>query len=433
MAGIAALVSVAVVASVFWPFVQGNNPVAPTTDMVLGSEADTRPSIAVLPFDNLSGDPDQSYFSDGIAQNLITDLSRVSGLLVIARNTSFSFRGQQVNPRDIAGEMGVRYLVEGAVQKSGNLVRINASLTDVSSGYQVWAGKLDREFTDLFALQDEVTAAITNALHVELTQEERRLMSKRYTDSLEAYDLYLRAWEELWRFNAGSRLTAINYLNEAIDIDPGFALAIAMKATTYTNRSGASLTHSQHSLDTAFELAQQAVELDPELPAVQSALGIVHMFRREYDLAEKAHDRAVELDPNFADGYAMRAWNLHFAGNYEQALNDFQYALRLNPKPPFPYLNALGEIYFSLGQYEKAVELSQEALARNPNGQRLRLFLAISYAQLGRVEEAEWEVQELLLLEPDMTISAIPAIAPYKDPAMVEQLIANARLAGVPE
>jgi adenylate cyclase len=161
-------------------------------DPVPLSQSD-KPSIAVLPFDNMSGDADQSYFSDGISENLITDLSRISGLLVIARNTSFSFRDQPGEAEDIASELGVRYVVEGSVQRAGDHVRINAKLVDAGTGFQVWAGRLDRKFIDLFALQDEVTAQIIDALQVELTQEERQLKAKRHTNSLEAYDLYLRA------------------------------------------------------------------------------------------------------------------------------------------------------------------------------------------------------------------------------------------------
>jgi adenylate cyclase len=218
-----------------------------------------------------------------------------------------------------------------------------------------------------------------------------------------------------------------------LEIDPGFALAKAQLATAYTNRSGASLLHADRSLDIAFTLAKEAVALDPDLPQVHSALGIVHMFRHEYDLAEASHSRAVVLDPNFADGYAMRAWNLQYAGKPEQALKSFQYALRLNPRAPFPFLNAMAETYFSLGDYQAASDLNAQALQRNPSAQRVLLMQSVCFALLGRIDKAEWLVEELLLLEPELTFRALPAISPYHDQSTLDRLIKGARLAGLPE
>jgi adenylate cyclase len=391
-----------------------------------------KPSIAVLPFDNLSGDAEQSYFSDGIANNLITDLSHISGLLVIARNTSFSFRDQNEDARSAAAELGIRYLVEGSVQKAGGHIRINANLVDASTGIQVWAGRLDREFVDLFALQDEVTAQIVEALQIELTQEERRLIAKRYTFSLEAYDLYLRAWEESFRFSEDARRISIELLNDALNIDPEFALAKSLMASSYTSRSGAisnlDLVHER-----AFTLAQEAVALDPDLTRVQSGMGLVHLFRREYDLAEASFNRAIALEPNFADGYALRAWAWQFEGKPEQALESLNYAIKLNPRPPFPYLAAMSEIYFNLGEYQKAIDQTESVLQRNPDSQRSRLIQAVCLALMGRIDDAEWDIEELLLLQPDFTIKDLPSILPYQDQTIIDRLIKGARLAGLPE
>lgn len=318
---------------------QIRSPQAPASAI----QAAVKPSVIVMPFENLSGDTSQDYFSDGMTDNLITDLSRVSGLLVIARNTSFSFRdrGEATDAGSVGATLGVRYVVEGSVQRAGDRVRINAGLIDTTTGYQVWAGRLDRQFADLFALQDEVTQSIIDALHVELTQEERRQLSKRYTDSLEAYDLYLRAWEEIWRFNEDARRVAQDYLTRALKIDPDFALAKALMSTSFTNRNGVSLDNNDAMLDRAYALAREAVELDPDLPPVQSALGLVHMFRREFDLADAAFQRAIDLDPNSADAIAMQAWSRHYGGDSEIAVAGFDRALLLNPRAPFPYLNAI--------------------------------------------------------------------------------------------
>lgn len=398
-------------------------------------ELQDRPSLVVLPFANLSGDPEQTYFSDGMTDNLINDLSQIGGLLVIARNTSFSFRDRQeaMDAQTVHKVLGVRYVVEGSVQRAGDHVRINANLVDGTTGFQLWAGRLDREFSDLFALQDQVASQIIDALKIELTQDQRRRLSKRHTDNLEAYDLFLRAWEEIWRFNDESRKTAQAYLWSTLDLDPDFALAKAILATTYTNRTGVSLTASAESLETAYRLARQAVAIDPELPSVHASLGLVHMFRREYDKADASFAQAVKLDPNYADGFGMQAWNWHYAGEPERALAGFEYAMRLNPRAPFPYLNAIAEVHFSLGNLDAALEWSTEALERNPEALRQRLLQGAILTELGQIEDAEWEVVEALALQPGITIANLPDIYPYREGSTLARLEQALRAAGLPE
>ena len=392
-----------------------------------------KPSIIVLPFDNLSGDDGETYFSDGITDNLITDLSQISKLLVIARNTSFALRDREIDLRFVAEEFGVQYAVEGSVQKAGNRVRVNTTLMDARNGYQIWAARLDREEEKLFSLQDEITAQLIEALKIELTREERRAISKHYTESLEAYDLYLRAYEQYWQFNNESFAAARELLNEALILDPEFALAKSLLATTYTARNGATLFNEAVAFDRAYELARDAVALDPEIPQVHASIGLTHMFRREFDLAEQSFDRAIALDPSFADAYAMRSWSQGYAGKPEKALGGFEIAMRLNPLAPFPYFNAMAETHFTLGNYEKSIEINSEALKRNPSGQRMRLFLAAALALAGRIEDASWEIEELLILEPGLTLASVDQIAPYEDPERLARLIEGLRLAGLPE
>ena len=407
----------------------------PNTDASVEGMAFDKPSIIVMPFENLSGDPEQEYFSDGMTNNLITDLSRISELLVLARNTSFSFRdrGESTDPRSVGDALGVRYVVEGSIQRAASRVRINASLTDAKTGIQLWAHRYDREFRDLFALQDDTAAGIIEALEIELTEEERRQLSKRYTSSLEAYDLYLRAWEEIFRFNSSGRLESQQYLRDALALDPKFALARALLATSYTNRSGDTLQNNELMLHHALELAEQAREDDPDLPAVQATLGLVHMFRREFKAAEEAFSKAIAMDPNYADAYAMQSWNRHYAGEPEKALEGFQYALVLNPRAPFPYLNALAEVHFSLGNYDTSVQFNLEATRRNPEALRNRLFLAAAYSEMGRMEDASWEIQEALALQPELKIASLEYIAPYRDQTTADKLANALRAAGLPE
>lgn len=425
-----------VLVSTVWLFgSQLREMLSPGSPAVTQLPTESRPSLAVMPFENLSGDPTQSYFSDGMADSLISDLSQVSGLLVIARNTSFSFRdrGESMDARSVGEELGVRYVVAGSVQRAGKNVRISANLTDAQTGIQLWGERLDREFEDLFALQDEVTTQIIGALHVELSQEEMRRLSKRYTDSLEAYDLYLRAWEEIWRFNEDARRNAQSILLNALRIDPEFALAKALLATTYTNRAGVALLDNEQVLERGYRIALEAVEMDPDLPQVYTSLGLVHMFRRDNAEAEAAFKRAIQLDPNNADGYGLQGWNSHYAGDPQAGWDSFQYALRLNPRAPFPYLNAMSEIQFSKRNYEKSLELGLEALDRNPEALRVRLFLAAAYMGLEQAEDASWEIEEALLLQPELRLRDIPFIAPYHEQEEMDHLIDLLRRAGLPE
>jgi adenylate cyclase len=408
-------------------------PAAPPDAPRLATDQDNRPSIMVLPFANMSGDPAQAYFADGITDSIITDLSRVSGLFVIARNTSFTFRDQDLDLGAVSKEFGIRYVLEGSVQKSGQHVRVNANLIDVHSGYQLWASRLDRDSTDIFALQDEMTGRVIDALKVELTQAERHAVQASFTDNPEAYDLYLRAWAQYWQYNEPARAEARRLLNQALALDPNFARAVALLAVTYTSQSGASLADPEHDLDQAYQIARRAVALDPDLPQVHWVLALVHMFRREYDEAEASARRAIELDPNYADAYALLAWILQYAGEPESALSEIAKAIRLNPRPPFPYFSSEAEAYFSIGNYQTAAGISAQALERNPSGQRLRLFMAASLVHLGQVEDARWEVQEILVLEPGLTLAKLPGIAPYKDPKVLDSLVSALRTAGLPE
>jgi len=355
--------------------------------------------------------------------------------LVIARNTSFSFRdrGEATDAQSVGETLGVRYVVQGSVQRAGSHLRINTNLIDARTGLQVWASRFDREFKELFALQDEVATRIIDALQVELTEEERRQLSRRYTTSLPAYDLYLRAWGEIWRFNAEGRAKSQELLRTALELDPDFAIAKALLATSYTNRTGAAFADNDAMLEVAFDLATDAVELAPDIPAVQSTIGLVHMFRREFEEADEAFDRAIELAPSNADAIAMQAWSRHFSGQSELALEGLSHAMILNPRAPFPYLNAIAEVHLSLGNYEESIRYSLDAVSRNPEALRLRILLAAAYSELGQIDDAQWEIEEALLLQPELSLASMYYISPYRDPETMERLIQALRTAGLPE
>jgi adenylate cyclase len=307
-----------------------------------------KPSIAVLPFDNMSADPAQEYFSDGITESLITHLSQLSGLFVIARNTAFTYKDHPVNVPQVGRELGVRYVLEGSVQRADDRVRITAQLIDAATGFHVWADRYDRELKDVFALQDEVTETIVSALEIELTENDRQGLTQRYTNSLEAYDLFLRGLEQYWQFSVGSNQRARGFFEQAIALDPNFALAYANLAMTYSGLGFNLAGIDDDALrGRALWLAQKAVELDDSLPQVHLILSNVYLQRREYARAMEAIERAIALDPNYADAYAMRGDILQSIGRPEDALASLDHAMRLNPRFPFPYLMVKGEASFS--------------------------------------------------------------------------------------
>jgi adenylate cyclase len=393
-----------------------------------------RPSIAVLPFTNLSGDEAQEYFVDGMTEDLITDLSKVSGLLVIARNSTFTYKGRAVNVRDVGRELGTRYVLEGSVQKIGNRVRINAQLIETEGGFHVWADRFDRDMTDVFALQDEVTRSIVSILAVKLTGDEQQRRNQRQVTSPEAYDTLLRGLDFLRRFTPETNLTAREYFERAVELDPNYARALANISFTYSNEvnlgSGAG---SEVALQQALKYGKQALSLDPTVPQVHFSLSVAYVWLKEYDLALATALNAVKVDPNFADGYLQIAFALLALGKPEQALEAIQTGKRLNPLISFFYLTIEGHAYFALREYDKAAELFEESLERNPDFTFARMFLVATYAHMGRLDDANWEVQEALTISPSFTIANETARMPYKNPADLKHYIDGLRKAGLPE
>ncbi|MFQ6021537.1 MAG: adenylate/guanylate cyclase domain-containing protein [Acidiferrobacterales bacterium] len=395
-------------------------------------ELPAKPSIAVLPFQNMSGDPEQEYFSDGMTEDLITDLSKLSGLFVISRNSVFTYKGIPVKIRDVGRELGVRYVLEGSVRKAGDKVRITAQLIDSTNGFHVWADRFDGNLTDVFALQDEVAAKIVSALEIRLTETERQSLVRQYTDSLEAYDYLLRGLEQFSRLTRESNLSARGFYEKAVERDSEFARAYANLARTYAREfvDGWSDT-PERSLQQAHELAQRAVALDDSLPQVHWVLGEVHLFSKHHAEAIEEVEKAIALDANHADAYGLLALTLHYAGTPKDSVALMEKAMRLNPRYPLDYLYVLGEIYFTLGRYDKAIDAFERALERNPVAQRPRMWLAASYAHAGRIDDAEWEVEQLVTLAPDFSLRRMQQVIPYKDPAHLEKLLNGLRKAGL--
>jgi adenylate cyclase len=390
-----------------------------------------KPSIAVLPFTNMSADREQEYFSDGITDDLITDLSKVSGLFVIARNSTFAYKGQAVKVAQVSRELGVRYVLEGSVRKAGNRVRVNVQLIDALTSGHVWAERYDRELKDIFALQDEVTQKVVFALTVKLTSEEQARFRQAPTDNLEAYDFYLRAEASYWRYTKGAYAQARQMLERAIELDSEYAAAYAALARTYITERAMLWSLEPQTLEKAFAMAHRAVALDDSLPWAHVGLGTVYLWKKEHTQAIAEAERAVALDPNFADGYITLGYTLGWAGRPEESIRLVEKAMRLNPHYPFLYLFYLGRAYYTTGHPEEAIEVLRSVLTRNPDFTPAYAYLAASYSELGQETAARAKAAAVLRLNPHISLTNLRQILPYKDQASFERFLTALRKAGL--
>ena len=392
-----------------------------------------KPSIAVLPFTNISGDLEQEYFSDGITEDIITDLSKVSALFVIARNSVFTYKGRAVRVQEVSRDLGVRYVVEGSVRKSGNRVRITAQLIDGMSGGHMWAERYDRDLTDIFALQDEITEKIVAALQVKLTEGEQEQVARRYTENLVAYDYFLRGRADQARATKETNAQAREMFERAIELDPNFAGAYAVLSHTYSRDWSYQWSDDTQALERASEAAKMAVTLDDSLPLAHARLAWIYLWRRQHEQAIAEVKRAIFLDPNFAEGYARLGIILTYAGRPGEGIDLVKKAMRLDPYYPPLYLFYLGHAHYLVGQYEEAIAVLKRSFTRNPDQLPSHLDLAVIYCELGRKEEARAEVAEVLRISPRASLEGQRERMLFKDQAVLERYLENLRKAGLPE
>jgi TolB-like protein/class 3 adenylate cyclase/cytochrome c-type biogenesis protein CcmH/NrfG len=392
-----------------------------------------RPSIAVLPFNNFSNEPSEEYFADGMTEDLITDLSKVSGLFVIARNSVFTYKGRAVKVRQVAEELGVRYVLEGSVRRAGSQVRINVQLIDATTGGHLWAERYDGTLDDVFALQDEVSRKIVSALAVTLTLDEQQ-RSNRAQASPEAYDLLLRGLERFRRFTREANVEAREYFERAVAVDPDFARAHADIALTHAEDIFHGWSESpDRSSQLALDKAQYALTLDDNSRVAHFALAFTYLNVMRYDEALAANRRVLELNPNHAEGHAQRGLILSRVGRPAEALEAIRIAMRLDPRHPFFFVWILGQAQFLLKQTDEAITQFEKSIESNPDFAIGHLMLASAYAHAGRIEDAQWEAEEILVLLPDFTLTAEREKAAYKDPAHLEYYLEGLRKAGLPE
>jgi TolB-like protein/class 3 adenylate cyclase len=392
----------------------------------------TKLSIAVLAFNNLSGDAEQEYFSDGISEDIITDLSGLSELHVVARNSSFIYKKAQLSVPDMAKALGVRYLLEGSVRKAGSRVRVTAQLIDATSGGHVWASRYDRELTDIFAIQDELTKEIVSALKLKLTSGEQDRLTQRRSVNVEAFELFLRGREQAWTATRQGGVAARSLLERAIAIDPDYAAAHAVIAATHLiDYANAFSADPEESLRIGLELAQRAVAMDPEEPAAYFALCAGYIWSRDLDKAQDAALRSQQLAPNSADIYRLNAQIQIFAGDAALAVENLDAYIKRDPHFPDMVLQLLGDARYALGDYEGAVEALEQRLKRSPNSETAHALLASCYGMLGRPEDCQKEWAETLRLSPSFSMERRRRVLPFKNPEHFERRVEGLRKGGV--
>ncbi len=395
------------------PFAEDAAPVTPD-----------KPSIAVLPFVNMSGDAEQEYFSDGITEDIITDLSKVSGLFVVARHSSFSFKDTTLDVTEIGTALGVRYLLEGSVRRAGDRLRINAQLLDAASGSHLWAERYDGALAEVFDLQDRITENVVAALAVTLTRAEQQRAMNKPTQHLKAYDYVLRGNAYHHLMTREDNAKAKKMYEQAIALDPGCAPAHAGLAWALVHDFNQAWTSQpEQSMRRALEHARQAVSLDDGLAMAHLALGDVYLWSWQQDQAVTEGRRAIALDPSYADGHFALAVFLTYAGHAEEAVLQAKKALRFNPVHANRlYYIALARASFGARNYQDAVQAAEQSLARGFT-RSAHVLMAASYAQLGRMVDARRHAEEHLKTDPGFSLDQAMRRVPYKDPADLAHIV----------
>jgi adenylate cyclase len=387
-------------------------------------------SIAVLPFGNLNADPEQDYFSDGMTDDLITDLSNISGLTVISRNSVFAYKGRAIKPQELAQELGATHILEGSIRRAGNRIRINAQFIDARSGTHLWAERYDRNLDNIFQVQDEITERIVTALKIELSDQEKSELEKHYTKNIAAYDMFLKGQQQFLKFTREGNSGARGYFKKATELDPGFARAFANYGWTYARDFQDGWTSTpEKSLDFALELALKAKSLDATSSRVHWILGQVYLYKREYELAMENVKKAIELSPSSPDPKILLARILTFSGDPSRSIEVIKEAMGVNPFYPMQYEMNLGMAYFANGDYEKASQALMRAMERNPDAQRVRMWLVATYANAGDLDAAMWEYEELMMINPEFSVESLEHSIPFRDEAIRDRLFYGLRLA----
>ncbi len=394
-----------------------------------------KPSIAVLPFENMSGDPDQEYFADGLTEDIITGLSRQHWFFVIARNSTFTYKGKAVDVREVASQLGVRYVLEGSVRKAANTVRVTGQLIDATQGTHLWAERYDRELADIFELQDEITNQVIGAIEPQILAAEAARVRRKPPHSIDAWDLVMRALPHLWRLSMEQHQEAQQLLRKAIALDPNYAHAHAMLGWSYismfnldTRRPIGEFT------DRALDCGSKAVVLDDQDPWAHLVLGLGHARRRRPELALSHLSRAVGLNPNFALGHAGLGYGLAVGGEPDLGLESLELALRLSPRDPFLAIYAPVVRYmalFALQRYEETLAVCRATAEQHPHHAGAWRLMTVSLGLLGRTDEASAALAHTRMLQPDLSSAHVEKDTVFADPAVRARFLEGLRKAGM--
>jgi len=403
-------------------------PDLPTANLPLPD----KPSIAVLPFNNLSDDPEQEYFSDGLTEEIISALSGVPKVFVIARNSTFTYKGKPVKVQQVSKELGVRYVLEGSVRKAGDKIRIGAQLVDALDGHHLWAKRYDRKLSDIFAVQDEITKEIITAMQVKLTVGEEIKGASKGTNNLEAYLKYLQANELLYQINPVSNALAKQLAEEAIALDTDYAWAYyALGRSHVVDVWVGTSKFPKESIGKAIALVQKAIALDDTFAEAQGYLGFLYSMAGQHNKAVVQGEKAVALSPNAADSHFRLGKVLTFAGRLKESIPEYKIAIRLNPIPPGYYLWSLGVSYAFTGQYDEAITWCEKAVRQEPDDLLGRTMMTAVYSFSGRDEEARAEAAEVLRIQPKFSLKQFEKKLTYKREEDKEQLLSALRKAGL--
>jgi TolB-like protein/Tfp pilus assembly protein PilF len=420
-----------IVAAAVWRIYLSPGPIPVASVDQMKYPLPENPSIAVLPFVNLMGDPKQEFFVDGITEEIITALSRVPGLFVIARYSTFTYKGKAVKVKQVSEELGVQYVLEGGVQRSGDRVRITAQLIDALKGHHIWAERYERDLKDIFALEDELAMKIITALQVKLRPGETDHLMLKGAKNIDAYIKVLQGSELIGGGTKEGVAQARKLLEEAIALDPTYYRSYVFMTMIHHYDIWFGMTKSpEQSLAHAFELARKAISLEDSSAAAHSALGKTYAMAKQYDKAIAACEQSVSLDPNSSLNFMWLGLVLTWAGRPEEGVRYLEHAIRLNPFAAPIFFNNLAVAYRDAGQYEKAIEECKKALQREPNSQFPYIHMAISYLRLGREEEARAAAAEILRVNPKFSLERYARTLPFTKP-VADRIVEDLRRAGL--
>jgi adenylate cyclase len=431
---IAAVVVVIIAVAALWQFVwRPSHPISEKADLKkMAFSLPDKPSIAVLPFANMSEDPKKEFFSDGLTEEIITALSKTPRIFVIARNSTFTYKGKSISVKQVAEDLGIRYVLEGSVRWVGDKVRITAQLIDALTGNHLWAERYDRDLKDIFALQDEITLKIITALQVKLTSWEQARMIGKGTQNLNAYLKTLQAYEQFVRMNKQGSIMAKQLAKEAIDMDPKYALPYSVMAYGHMLDLWFRFSESpEESMKLAVESAQKALALDDSDPLVHTCFSSLYIMQRQHDKAIVSAERALELSPSGARAYHSLGSALWFACRFSEAVQHFEQAIRLDPFPSSVAMRSLGNAYRMVGRYEEAIVQYKKALKLEPDDLFIHLGLAHIYVKLDRDKEAQAEAAEVLRIHPKFSLEHYAKTLPFKDQSVVDDTVVRLRKAGL--